>query len=251
VIAVGDNSGDREQIVDRAVEVMKERLGAELTVGELARSAMFSRFHFSRMFQRVTGVSPGRFLSALRIQEAKRLLLATSDSVTDISFQVGYHSVGTFSARFHSSVGLSPSDYRRAGGFTTLVSTESACRQPGSALVHGRVRATETDEAGVIFVGLFREPVPEGQPICGTIMAEPDHFLLSDVPSGTWYPVASSVGTAHAPATEPLVAAAGPVTVHPHGVLSVDLPLRRRRAVDPPLVLGRLTLRAPIPCYAS
>ncbi|MBB5896294.1 AraC family transcriptional regulator [Kutzneria kofuensis] len=256
---MGENSDDRvgaemRDVVGRAVEVMREQLGHQLTVDDLARSAMFSRFHFSRIFQRVTGVSPGRFLSALRLHEAKRLLLATSDSVTDISYQVGYHSVGTFSARFHSSVGLSPSAYRQAGGFTTMVSTEPrARRRPGSALVHGRLRSTEADETGVIFVGLFPEPVPQGQPVCGTIMAEPDHFLLTDVPSGTWYLVASSVRTAYAAGTEPepFVAVTGPVTVHPCAVLSVDLPLRRRRAVDPPLVLGRLTVPAPTPCYGA
>lgn len=239
-------------MVGRAVEIMREQLGEQLTVDDLARSAMFSRFHFSRIFQRVTGVSPGRFLSALRLQEAKRLLLATSDSVTDISYQVGYHSVGTFSARFRSSVGLSPSAYRQAGGFTTIVSTEPrARRRSDSALVHGWVHTTGADEAGVIFLGLFPEPVPQGQPVCGTIMAEPDHYLLTDVPSGTWYLVASSVRAAYAVEAEPepLVAVAGPVVVHPRGMLSVDLPLRRRRAVDPPLVLGRLTVPAPTPCY--
>jgi AraC family transcriptional regulator len=256
VIAVGENSDDRvgaelRGVVGRAVETMRERIGEQLTVDDLARSAMFSRFHFSRIFQRVTGVAPGRFLSALRLQEAKRLLLATSDSVTDISYRVGYHSVGTFSARFHSSVGLSPSAYRQAGGFTTMVSTEPrARRRPGSALVHGRLRGAA---AGVVFVGLFPEPVPQGQPVCGTIIGEPDQFLLTDVPAGTWYLVASSVRTAYAAESEPepVVAETGPVTVRPRGVLSVDLSLRRRCAVDPPLVLGRLTVPAPTPCYGA
>jgi len=42
----------------------------------MARSAMLSRFHFARVFEKETGVPPGRFLGAVRIYQAKRLLLA-------------------------------------------------------------------------------------------------------------------------------------------------------------------------------
>src|SRR5437870_395167 len=57
-----------EQAVLRAIAAMRERLDEQLTVDDLARAAMFSKFHFTRLFQRLTGVSPGRFLSALRLQ---------------------------------------------------------------------------------------------------------------------------------------------------------------------------------------
>ena len=89
-----------KQAVDRAISTMRENLGEQLTVDDMARAAMFSKFHFTRIFQRVTGVSPGRFLSALRLQRAKQLLVSTSLNVADISLRVGYNSVGTFSSRF-------------------------------------------------------------------------------------------------------------------------------------------------------
>src|SRR5882757_316060 len=82
--------GDRmeeviESAVNRVIESMHRNLGEQLTVDDMARTAMFSKFHFSRVFQRATGVSPGRFLSAIRLQEAKRLLVSTELSVTEIS----------------------------------------------------------------------------------------------------------------------------------------------------------------------
>ena len=89
-----------ERAVLRVIDSMHENLGEPLTIDDMARTAMFSKFHFSRVFQRVTGLSPGRYLSAVRLQEAKRLLASTSLSVTDISHRVGYSSVGTFSSRF-------------------------------------------------------------------------------------------------------------------------------------------------------
>lgn len=101
------------EAVDRAKQTMESHYGDELTVEELARSALFSRFHFSRMFQQVTGVSPGRYLSSLRLEEAKRLLRTTDMKIIDITYNVGYSSVGTFSSRFSKDVGMSPSEYRR------------------------------------------------------------------------------------------------------------------------------------------
>lgn len=104
-----------ERAVGRAIENMRANLGERLTVDDLARSAMYSKFHFSRAFLRVTGVPPRRFLSSLRLQEAMRLLDSTSLTVAEISHRVGYASVGTFGSRFQSSVGVSPTTYRRRG----------------------------------------------------------------------------------------------------------------------------------------
>lgn len=102
-----------EQAVRHVIESWRDKLSESITIDAMARTAMFSKFHFSRQFQRTTGVSPGRFLSAVRLEEAKRLLASTSMSVTEISHQVGYTSVGTFSSRFRSCVGLSPTLYRQ------------------------------------------------------------------------------------------------------------------------------------------
>src|SRR5919198_4395024 len=115
-----------KRAVERAIETMQENLGERLTIDDMARSALFSKFHFSRVFQRVTGVSPGRFLSAMRLEEAKRLLVSTSYTVSDISHRVGYKSVGTFSTRFRSSVGVSPSTYRQLGGTTLEIAVDTA-----------------------------------------------------------------------------------------------------------------------------
>src|SRR6266536_328180 len=107
-----------EKAVERLIDTMRDNLSEQLTVDDMAHCALFSKFHFTRLFERITGVSPGRFLSALRLQEAKRLLTTTGLNVTDISLLVGYNSVGTFSTRFTKSVGLPPTTYRRMGGHT-------------------------------------------------------------------------------------------------------------------------------------
>jgi AraC family transcriptional regulator len=172
-----------EQAVRRAVETMHTHLGEQLTIDDLAHAAIFSKFHFSRVFQRVTGLSPGRFLSALRIQEAKRLLRSTSRPVTEISFQVGYSSVGTFSSRFKATVGLSPTKYRELGRVPLPVDGgEDAARR---ATVRGSIASAMWDLP--VFAGLFPDPIMKGRPVSCTVLNSPGPYELRNVPSGSWH----------------------------------------------------------------
>lgn len=89
-----------------------------------AREACLSPFHFNRVFARAFGETPHEFVTRLRIEEAKKLLLAENQSVTDICLDVGYESLGSFSTRFRSLTGLSPATFRREarhafGGFAS------------------------------------------------------------------------------------------------------------------------------------
>ncbi|HEX6873804.1 MAG TPA: AraC family transcriptional regulator [Micromonosporaceae bacterium] len=173
---------------------MRNNLGEQLTVDDMARAANFSKFHFTRLFQRVTGVSPGRFLSALRLEEAKRLLASTSLNVADISVRVGYNSVGTFSTRFAKSVGLSPTIYRRFGGPTQNVGHfPSAAGEPPGGVVSGYVRTPPRSERGFVFVGLFPSLQPEGQPVRCTMLDGSGPFVLDQVPAGTWFLLSRAV----------------------------------------------------------
>jgi len=126
-----------ERAIRRVIDDMHVNLSQEITIDDMARTAMFSKFHFTRIFREVTGTSPGRFLSGLRLQEAKRLLVETEFSVAEVSSRVGYSSVGTFSSRFKSCVGVSPSAFRALGGFAseprpqdTASSTDTTPRVP-------------------------------------------------------------------------------------------------------------------------
>ncbi|WP_369206139.1 helix-turn-helix transcriptional regulator [Streptomyces sp. PU-14G] len=83
-----------------------------LDLAAVAARAGYSRFHFVRAFRETYGETPGQYLSRRRIERAQELLRCTDRPVTDICSQVGFSSVGTFSARFKSRTGLSPSAYR-------------------------------------------------------------------------------------------------------------------------------------------
>src|SRR4051794_26116916 len=140
-----------DKAAERAVAAIRQNFGEQLTVDDLARAAMYSKFYFSRAFKQVTGVSPGRFLSAVRIQEAKRLLLTTKLSVTEIGHRVGYTSISTFSTRFKSSVGLSPSAYRRVGGYAARIPTlPRRSSTASSTSIVGNVQGPPTEALSAI-----------------------------------------------------------------------------------------------------
>ncbi|MFI6422836.1 helix-turn-helix transcriptional regulator [Streptomyces sp. NPDC050842] len=237
-----------EKAVERSIEEMKRRLSESLSIDDMARVAMYSKFHFSREFHRITGISPRRFLSALRIQEAKRLLLTTSMTVTEISCTVGYSSVGTFSSRFASSVGLSPSVYRRVGGFVRRV--DAAKKGETGGAVCGSVGAPVASYPGLIFLGLFPTRIPEGKPVSCAVLTCPGPFELRDVPVGTWYLLGHSVpAVAHEALTDSSqavhVGSVGPLEIAPRAArVPVDFRLRGASPLDPPVLLALQRVRS-------
>ncbi|MGC4876001.1 helix-turn-helix domain-containing protein [Micromonospora sp. DT43] len=238
-----------EQAVLRAVAAMHDRMGEQLTVDDMARAAMFSKFHFTRIFRRVTGVSPARFLSALRLQRAKDLLITTSMNVADISVRVGYNSVGTFSWRFSRSVGMSPTAFRRHAGYTQSIRPHFEWRsgRSSSGQVSCQVRLAEDDGQQLIFVGLFSGRIPEGRPVRCAVLQQPGWVHFDAVPLGSWYLLAQSVSAesdgADVADRAVSVATYGPLTVRVDSKVTADMELRRSSALDPPVLLALLDAR--------
>jgi AraC-like DNA-binding protein len=96
----------------RAREAIHARYAEPLDVPALAREAALSPFHFLRLFRAAFGVTPHQYLTSVRIEAAKRLLLSDAP-VTDVCFDVGFQSLGSFSALFARKVGAPPSAFRR------------------------------------------------------------------------------------------------------------------------------------------
>nr|UYM33810.1 AraC family transcriptional regulator [Streptomyces sp.] len=236
-----------ERAVEQSIRIMRNKLSEPLSIDDMARFAMYSKFHFSREFHRLTGISPKRFLSALRIQEAKRLLLTTGMTVTDISCSVGYSSVGTFSSRFTNSVGLPPSLYRQFGGYATQI---NVARNMGAGeSVRGFVTAPTVAELGLIFLGIFPTRVPEGRPISCTVLLTPGPFEMKNVPPGVWYLLGHSVpATAHEALTDGLpvhVGSLGPLEIRSRAAHAVvEFPLRGVRVLDPPVLMALQQVRS-------
>ncbi|WP_374458335.1 helix-turn-helix transcriptional regulator [Nocardioides sp. SR21] len=105
----------RELVLLRRVRDRMDREYAQpLDVEALARGVHLSAGHLSRAFKAAYGESPYSYLMTRRIERAMALLQRGDLSVTDVCFEVGCQSLGTFSTRFKELVGMSPSAYRDA-----------------------------------------------------------------------------------------------------------------------------------------
>ena len=111
-------TADTERLRDLArLRRVRDRIDREyaqpLDVEALARGAHMSAGHLSRQFKLAYGESPYSYLMTRRIERAMALLRTGDLSVTEICFEVGCSSLGTFTTRFTELVGVSPGTYRR------------------------------------------------------------------------------------------------------------------------------------------
>src|ERR1700734_1200816 len=97
----------------RARDYLAAHFNQPASLAEAAAEAGLSPFYFHRLFTDAFQETPHQFVTRLRIDHAKKLLLAGNHSVTDICLDAGYQSLGSFSTRFRSLTGLSPAAFRR------------------------------------------------------------------------------------------------------------------------------------------
>ena len=99
---------------DRLAEFIEAGLAGPLTLADLARVADLSPFHFARCFKATTGLAPHQYVAARRIELAKRLIIATSQSVQEVAWSVGFENISHFRRQFAAQVGVVPGVLRRA-----------------------------------------------------------------------------------------------------------------------------------------
>jgi AraC-like DNA-binding protein len=108
---------ERNRRMLRARDAIDRSFARSLDIPHLAGLAHVSEAHFIRTFRATFGETPHRYLQRRRVERAMFLLRESDRSVTQICFDVGFNSLGTFSRTFREIVGESPSAYR-AGACT-------------------------------------------------------------------------------------------------------------------------------------
>lgn len=186
--------------VERVITTARERLCEPISLHDMSRVAYVSPFHFNRVFHQITGLPPNKFISAMRLDEAKRLLLNTHLSITDICFEVGYNSLSTFTRRFTERVGLGPREFRYLAERITPGSVASLCAHYAELTQRASLRpAVEgfvelpTRAEGPIFVGLFPAHIPQSRPAGGALLTSPGAFRIGPVPDGTYHLLAAAL----------------------------------------------------------
>ena len=237
----------QESAVLGVVQAMHADLDFPFTLDTFAEMANYSPFHFARMFRDVTGIPPGEFLSALRFQRAKELVLTTDLSITDICFEVGFSSLGTFSSRFKQLVGTNPAQLRCLPHLIDALPRDHADIHlhpagPGGS-VSGLVRGREP-VAGMVYIGLYPTAIAQNVPVRGVRINGAGAFHLPAVPKGTYRLMAAVIPSDAGPVAQLLPDRSIQVAADPeplairtgHEQIERTLSLRQLRAVEPPIL---------------
>ena len=248
--------------VRRAIGLMHERYHEPITLTDLAAEVFISPFHFSRLFAKATGVTPGRYLTAVRMFEAKRLLLTSGMTISDIVCSVGYSSVGTFTSRFTRAVGMSPSQYREPRVHDLLLAiaphfqhipsvaalreagrdcaTSCADGVRGSSSLTARIDLPSDLPPGDLLVGVFAEAIPQCGPVAFTGLRHTGSatVTLEGVPPGRWLVMAAAEHPVDGDtSTLTFGTLRHPVTVGDRTSAVVRLRTRTLQPTDPPIAI--------------
>jgi len=101
-----------EMYVEKAIAYMQRNLPASIRMTDVAAEVGLNANYFCSVFEHYIGRAPQGYLLMLRMQQARTLLLTTTDSVQQIAYAVGYRSLSAFSKAFTKQVNVSPRDYR-------------------------------------------------------------------------------------------------------------------------------------------
>jgi AraC family transcriptional regulator len=255
---------NHDEAIERVIRIMHESLDRRIKLEDLGRAAYISPFHFNRIFHSVVGIPPVHFLSALRIHEAKRLLIRTQRKVIDICYDVGFTSPGTFSRRFRDYVGLAPNHLRSlasrlvSGNHSQRWSPPCLRSYNGELGLCGDVFAPE-GFTGPVFLGLFSSPLPQSRPLGCCILAGPGSYQMSRLPDGLYYLLSVGLLQTHDPRDlllcEPSLRGGStttPVRIYNGKVQSsMDVVLRPAEVTDPPILLTLPWLIAQLPDLES
>lgn len=100
------------QVITRAREFIQEHHTEKLSLQQVAKAVNTSTFYFCKLFKKVTGINFTDYLSRVRIEKAKNLLLNPNLRVSEIAFEVGFQSLTHFNRVFKKILGQSPTEYR-------------------------------------------------------------------------------------------------------------------------------------------
>lgn len=98
--------------VQKAREYIQEKQSEDLSLGEVAKAVNTSVFHFCKMFRKATGLTFTDYVSHVRVEKAKNLLLNPNLRISEIAYEVGFQSLTHFNRVFKKITGESPSHYR-------------------------------------------------------------------------------------------------------------------------------------------
>lgn len=106
------NANAEPPMITRAKQFIQEHHTEDLSLGMVSRAVNTSTFYFCKMFKKATGINFTDYLSRIRIEKAKNLLLNPNLRISEVAYQVGFQSLTHFNRIFKKLAGQSPTQYR-------------------------------------------------------------------------------------------------------------------------------------------
>lgn len=103
----------KKQILEISDSILKNCFNSNLNLSNILNEYNISEVHFRRLFKKMYGTSPAKFIQNIRINKAKQLLIDEKNSISEIAHLCGYEDKFYFSRIFRKVTGLTPSEYRK------------------------------------------------------------------------------------------------------------------------------------------
>lgn len=182
---------------------IRERLADNPSPAQIAAHFGMSRFALSRWFRAQKGLALRDYIAALKIEQGIAPLVQ-GQPVIESQLEAGHSSAATYSHRFRAHTGLAPSEYReRVLELHQTMSGELADLQ-ARVLIHQEYRPHPQTHAltvhiegassrSAVFVGLYPEPIPRGNPVVGLALFRTRQCLIDTVPDGSYHLLACEI----------------------------------------------------------
>lgn len=99
--------------IDKIKQYINEHLSEDISIQNMAECAGYSKYHFTRIFRSITGLTPGRYLNRIRIERAKQLLIETNLPLDYIAHKTGFKSLSAFVTSYKKLTGYTPGHFRK------------------------------------------------------------------------------------------------------------------------------------------
>ncbi len=192
---------------EKIIYYMNDNLEKEFKIEEISREFGYSKFHFSREFKKISGVSPSEYIRGLRIIKGIDSLV-NGKSVINSQLEAGYSSSGTFSTTFAENTGLSPKEYtKKINELYDVIKDHEEIEEDNDSLFYRNplypvvispYKLTVYIEVpnnfqGIVFGGLFFKPNPNHQPAMGRCRVKNFKYVFYHLPKGIYYPMACGI----------------------------------------------------------
>ncbi|KZZ82639.1 bifunctional transcriptional activator/DNA repair enzyme AdaA [Bacillus sp. SJS] len=104
--------GPDAELAEKLKELIHHQYREALTLNTMALQLAISPYHLLRVFKRVTGLTPSKYLMNYRMSEAKKLLLADQKAIAEVAAETGFSNPPHFSSVFKKIAGCTPQEYR-------------------------------------------------------------------------------------------------------------------------------------------